>query len=140
MGPQATSRAGERTAELVSAPSSVTAARHLVRDDLRTRGLPSRVIEDALVVVTELVGNAIRHARPLRGTNRSGVVLLSWDATESQVRIDVTDGGGSNEPRVEPPSLANTGGRGLAIVSAVASDWGVVADGDGVTVFAVVSA
>ena len=140
VGPQATSRAGERTAELVSAPSSVTAARHLVRDDLRTRGLPSRVIEDALVIVTELVGNAVRHARPLRGANRSHVVLLRWDATESQVRIDVTDGGGMKQPHVEPPSLADTGGRGLAIVSAVASDWGVSSDSDRVTVFAVVSA
>ena len=140
VGPQATSRAGERTTELISAPSSVTAARHLVRDDLRIRGLPSRVIEDALVVVTELVGNAVRHARPLRRANRSGVVLLRWDATESEVRIDVTDGGGTKEPRVEPPSLADTGGRGLAIVSAVASDWGVISNGDGVTVFAVVSA
>ena len=140
VGPQATSTRGERTAELASAPSSVTTARHLVRDDLRRRGLPSRVIEDALVVVTELVGNAVRHARPLRSDNSSGVVVLRWDATESQVRIDVTDGGGSKQPHVEPASLADTGGRGLAIVSAVASDWGVSSDSDRVTVFAVVSA
>jgi anti-sigma regulatory factor (Ser/Thr protein kinase) len=102
--------------------------------------LPRRIIEDALVVVTELVGNAVRHARPLRGANRSGVVILRWDATKSQVRIDVTDGGGMQQPHVEPPSLADTGGRGLAIVSAVASDWGVASDSDRVTVFAVVSA
>lgn len=140
VGHQATSTRGERTAELDSAPSSVTAARHLVRDDLRTRGLPSRVIEDALVVVTELVGNAVRHARPLRETDRSGVVILRWDATDSQVRIHVTDGGGRKQPHIEPPSLADTGGRGLAIVSAIASDWGVASDSDRVTVFAVVSA
>ena len=140
VGQQATSTAGERTAELASAPSSVTAARHLVRDHLRARGMPGRVIEDALVVVTELVGNAVRHARPLRGANRSGVVLLRWDVTDSQVRIEVTDGGGTKQPHVEPPSLAGTGGRGLAIVSAVSSDWGVSSAGDRVTVFAVVSA
>lgn len=135
----ATSTAGERTAELVSAPSSVTAARHLVRDDLVARGLPSRVVDDALVVVTELVGNAVRHARPLRSTNRSGVIILRWDVADEQVRIDVTDGGGTKRPHVEPPSLAGTGGRGLAIVSAVVSDWGVTSNGERVTVFAVVA-
>ena len=141
MGRQmATRTAGERTAELASAPSSVTAARHLVRDDLIARGLPSRVVEDALVVVSELVGNAVRHARPLHRPRRSGVVMLRWDASGPDVRIDVTDGGGSLRPHVEPPSLAETGGRGLAIVSAVASDWGVISDGGQVTVFAVVSA
>jgi anti-sigma regulatory factor (Ser/Thr protein kinase) len=136
----ATRTAGERTAEFASAPSSVTAARHLVRDDLVARGLASRVVEDALVVVTELVGNAVRHARPLRGPRPSGVVMLRWDATGPDVRIDVTDGGGSLQPHVEPLSLVDTGGRGLAIVSAVASDWGVISDGERVTVFAVVSA
>ena len=140
MGRQmATSTAGVRTAELASAPSSVTAARHLLRDDLVGRGLPSHVIEDALVVVTELVGNAVRHARPLHGTNRSGVVVLRWDVAGLDVRIDVTDGGGTHQPHVEPPSLAETGGRGLAIVSAVASDWGVTSEAERVTVFAVVS-
>jgi anti-sigma regulatory factor (Ser/Thr protein kinase) len=97
------------------------------------------VIEDALVVVTELVGNAVRHARPLHGTNRSGVVVLRWDVAGLDVRIDVTDGGGTHQPHVEPPSLAETGGRGLAIVSAVASDWGVTSEAERVTVFAVVS-
>lgn len=136
----ATSTAGARTAELASAPGSVTAARHLVRDDLVARQLPGRIVEDALVVVTELVGNAVRHARPLRGGNREGAVLLRWDVAGQDVRIDVTDGGGSHQPHVEPPSLADTGGRGLAIVSAVASDWGVASDGEQVTVFAVVGA
>lgn len=140
MGRQMAMRtAGERTAELASAPSSVTAARHLVRDDLMSQELPSPLVEDALVVVTELVGNAVRHARPLRGANKEGVVHLRWDVTGPSIRIEVTDGGGSHQPHVEPPSLADTGGRGLAIVSAVASDWGVTSDGDQVTVYAVVS-
>jgi anti-sigma regulatory factor (Ser/Thr protein kinase) len=118
----------------------VTAARHLVRADLVARRLSSHVVEDALVVVTELVGNAVRHARPLRGENRPGVVILRWDVTGEHVRIEVTDGGGTHEPHVEPPSLADTGGRGLAIVSAVARDWGVTSDAEEVTVYAVVAA
>lgn len=129
---------GERATDLVSSPSSVPAARHLIRDDLAARGLPRRVVEDALVVVTELMGNAVRHARPLDRSGPSGMVRLRWTVGDKAVRINVTDGGGDQRPRVERHSLVDTGGRGLAIVSALASDWGVVVDDDDVTVYAVV--
>lgn len=129
---------GERATELVSSPSSVPAARHLIRDDLAARGLPRRVVEDALVVVTELMGNAVRHACPLPSSDSSGTVRLRWSVGNGSVRIHVTDGGGSQRPHVERHSLIDTGGRGLAIVSALASDWGVVVTDDDVTVYAVV--
>jgi hypothetical protein len=54
------------------------------------------------------------------------------------VQVDVTDGGGDHLPRVGPQSLVESRGRGLAIVSAVAEDWGVAADDGQVTVYAVV--
>lgn len=128
---------GERATDLVSSPGSVPAARHLIRDDLAARGLPRRVVEDALVVVTELMGNAVRHARPLDASG-SGTVRLRWAVGDGSVRIHVTDGGGSERPHVEQHSLVDTGGRGLAIVSALTSDWGVVVTDDDVTVYAVV--
>ncbi len=52
--------------------------------------------------------------------------------------IDVTDGGGRNRPHVETAGLADIGGRGLAIVQALATDWGVTRAGSAVTVYAVV--
>jgi len=61
----ATAAGGTCSADFPSAPSSVPAARHLVRDDLVQQGLPVRMVEDCLLVVSELVANAIRHARPL---------------------------------------------------------------------------
>ena len=129
----------ERTAELADTPSSVTLARHLVRDDLAVRGVPTPLIEDALVVVSELMGNAIRHARPLAVGDSRGRVRLQWSLQDSdRVRIEVTDGGGADEPHVEPPTLGDTGGRGLAIVAAIAADWGVVRSDHEVTVYAVV--
>lgn len=134
----ATRTDGVRSASLASTPSSVTAARHLVRDDLIGRDLPACVVEDALVVVTELMGNAVRHARPLPVNAVPGVIRLRWRAAPTSVRIDVTDGGGRDRPHVERPSLADLGGRGLAIVSAVATDWGVRRSRGQVTVYAVV--
>jgi serine/threonine-protein kinase RsbW len=129
----------ERSAELASVASSVTVARHLVRDDLIGHGMASRVLEDALVVVTELMGNAVRHARPLSTGESRGRVRLHWWVTEDGlVQVEVTDGGGDELPRAEAQSLTEVRGRGLAIVDAVADDWGVAADDHQVTVYAVV--
>lgn len=129
----------ERTAELASASSSVTVARHLVRDDLIGHGVATQVMEDALVVVTELMGNAVRHARPLLIGESRGRVRLHWRVTEGGlVQVEVTDGGGDGLPRAEPQSLSEVRGRGLAIVNALADDWGVAADDHQVTVYAVV--
>lgn len=128
----------ERTAELASTPSSVTLARHLVRDDMTREGVSPRLVEDCLIVVSELMGNAVRHARPLSVGESQGRVRLQWTVEGGYVRVEVTDGGGASEPRVEPPSLGDTGGRGLAIVAAVAIDWGVINSEHEVTVYAVI--
>lgn len=138
-GSMATRARHERTAELASTPSSVTLARHLVRDDLTGRGVPSRLIEDVLVVVSELMGNSVRHARPLAVGDSRGRVRLLWNIDDShRIHVEVTDGGGADEPHVVPPTLGDTGGRGLAIVAAIALDWGVVSSTHEVTVYAVV--
>ena len=82
-------------------------------------------LADALAVVAELVGNAIRHACGLPG----GVVRVAWRLLATGgLRIVVTDGGpqrGSSTPRVKPPSIDSVDGRGLAIVAALSNDWGV---------------
>lgn len=130
---------GVKTAELPSTPSSVPVVRHLVQDDLAGRQLPRRLVEDALVVVSELMGNAVRHARPLDTGNSAGCVRVEWSASSEEVRIGVTDGGGLDKPHVEETSPSDSSGRGLTIVDAVAQEWGVTsADGE-VTVYAVVS-
>lgn len=95
-------------------------------------------MDDALVVVTELMGNAVRHGGLLPMDGVHGSVRLQWSVSGTRVLIDVTDGGGEQYPHVEPASVVDTGGRGLAIVSAVASDWGVRTARGRVTVYAVV--
>jgi serine/threonine-protein kinase RsbW len=128
-----------RLAELPSTAGSVPVARHLVRDDLAARNLPARVIEDSMLVVSELMSNAVRHARPLRGRARAAV-RLRWAASPRRVWIAVTDGGGGrHRPHVESTEVTDLGGRGLAIVQAVANDWGVSRAGTEVTVYAVLT-
>ena len=121
-------------------PSSVSAARHLVRADLSTTELPQRIIDDSVLVVSELMTNAVRHAQPLRAPGRPDAIRLRWTAGPGRVSIDVTDGGGPDRPHVETAGVADVGGRGLAVVQALAIEWGVTRAGPAVTVYAVVAA
>ena len=137
----ATAAGGTCSADFPSAPSSVPAARHLVREDLVQQGLPVRMVEDCLLVVSELVANAIRHARPLSPVglgDGAGKIRLRWMSSATRVWIAVTDGGGRDRPHVASVSLADIRGRGLAIVDAIAAEWGVTNSGADVTVYAVV--
>jgi serine/threonine-protein kinase RsbW len=128
-----------RAVELPSVPSSVPAARHLVRDDLTARKLPARVINDSMLVVSELMTNAVSHAQPLRLVGHPDSVRLHWTADPPRVWIGVTDGGGRGRPQVESADVTEVAGRGLAIVQALAIDWGVTRVGPEVTVYAVVT-
>ena len=132
-------RGDGRAVEFPSAPSSVPAARHLVRDDLTARKLPSRVIDDSMLVVSELMTNAVSHAQPLRVAGHADSVRLRWAADPPRVWIGVTDGGGRDRPRVGSADITDVTGRGLAIVQALAIDWGVTRAGPEVTVYAVVT-
>jgi anti-sigma regulatory factor (Ser/Thr protein kinase) len=131
---------GSHTADFPSLPSSVPAARHLVRDDLVQRGMPARLVEDCLLVVSELVGNAIRHARPRpsrANVNGAGGIRLRWTTSPARVWIAVTDGGGDDRPHLAAASPSDIRGRGLAIVDSIAAEWGVTNTGTDVTVYAV---
>ncbi|HEY9410097.1 MAG TPA: ATP-binding protein [Jiangellaceae bacterium] len=127
-----------RTVELAGSVSSVPEARHIVRDDLVRRRVPPTVIDNALIVVTELVSNAILHAEPLSMAGSSAGVVLRWSVADHHVFVDVTDGGGDDLPQQKLAAPVETAGRGLAIVDAVASHWTVQVDAGQVTVHAVV--
>lgn len=128
-----------RTAEFPSAAGSVPAARHLIRDDLHGRGVPSPTIEDVLLVVSELVGNAVQHGQPRPAAGVTDRIRLRWRVVDKQVvLIHVTHAGSASWPRVRSASPSQTAGRGLAIVDLVASDWGVSADRSEITVHAII--
>ncbi|MET9293581.1 SpoIIE family protein phosphatase [Streptomyces sp. NPDC003077] len=100
---------------------SVAAARAFVRDALQGWGYGD-IIDDAVVLTSELVTNAVVHA----GTAADVLCLR----TENGVRIEVAD----RYPEREVPlqGTARTiahpdreGGRGLLLCGALASRWGV---------------
>ncbi|GGQ95813.1 SpoIIE family protein phosphatase [Streptomyces asoensis] len=100
---------------------SVATARSFVRDTLQGWGFAD-IIDDAVVLTSELVTNAVVHA----GTHADVLCLRSADG----VRIEVSD----RYPEREIPlqgSLATMGspdregGRGLQLCAAIAGRWGV---------------
>jgi anti-sigma regulatory factor (Ser/Thr protein kinase) len=91
------------------------------------------VIDDAALVLSELLSNAIRHARPLPGA----LVQVSWALCEGSLTVSVRDGGSRTRPHARHPSPSALGGRGLAIVECLASTWGVQDSTGGVMVWAI---
>jgi anti-sigma regulatory factor (Ser/Thr protein kinase) len=117
-------------------PSSVGAARGQLRTELRACGIFPGTIGDAVLVVSELLSNAILHARPLPGA----WLRVSWALGPAWIELAVGDGGSETLPRAFHPSLSSIGGRGLAIVEHLCSSWGVRSDHLGTTVWAVLPA
>ena len=117
--------------ELPFEPASASVARRHVVHVLRTRGVEAMTCEDAALIVSELVGNALRHGQPMRG----GRLAVGWQLGEGGLRIEVTDGGGGRPAQRRSDALA-AGGRGLEIVSALAKSWGYAVDDAGTTVWA----
>jgi anti-sigma regulatory factor (Ser/Thr protein kinase) len=117
-------------------PSSVAVARGRIGAELRQAGLSATAMADAALVTSELLSNAILHARPLPDAR----IRISWILSATAVEIIVSDGGSATRPRASHPSLSSIGGRGLGIVEHLCSSWGVRADERGTTVWAVVPA
>jgi anti-sigma regulatory factor (Ser/Thr protein kinase) len=111
-----------------SAPS-VGAARRQLANDLHRYGVEGQQCDDAVLVLSELVSNALKHARPLS----SGGIRVAWRYDGGDVRLAVTDGGSSTRPVANTPPLSSLGGRGLAIVGSLAQSWGVDDDDLGTT-------
>jgi anti-sigma regulatory factor (Ser/Thr protein kinase) len=100
---------------------AVPTARRQIRHELSTVGIPETLLDDLEVVVSELLGNSVRHAAPIAG----GVVLLAWRIADDEIFVRVTDGGGGRgvTPRHAGP-MADSG-RGLHIVERLTRVWGV---------------
>ncbi|MGW3125944.1 SpoIIE family protein phosphatase [Streptomyces sp. NPDC001123] len=118
------------SASLPGSPLAPGSARSLVRasfDEWTECGLlcpeQRRVAEDALVVVSELVTNAVVHA----GTD----VEVDWwleGREETAFVVKVTDRHPSRAPRDHPgetPYETPEFGRGLRLVASLAESWGV---------------
>jgi anti-sigma regulatory factor (Ser/Thr protein kinase) len=124
------------TVLLPHASSSVRTARRKLAEALAESHVASTVADDAVLILSELLSNALRHARPLA----SGDVRVAWRlAPDGLLEVEVTDGGGPTRPQQSTPSISARGGRGLDIISALAGDWGVRVSPTETTVWAVLA-
>jgi anti-sigma regulatory factor (Ser/Thr protein kinase) len=118
-----------------------TGAPRLARDALRAwlAGDDLHQLDlEVLLVASELVTNAVLHART--------DLELSYDAEEGRVEVGVRDHDARPLRPTLPPSPVTSsetswpvlalGGRGLAIVAAMADEWGVTETQDGKQVWA----
>ena len=104
-------------------PAAIGRARHEVEDLLSRAEVDPRTSGDLMLLVSELVTNAVRHAR----SDRFEVRL---DVAPDRLRLEVHDEGAGFVPEIAPYD-DGTGGYGLFIVDQLADRWGVDRDEQG---------
>jgi serine/threonine-protein kinase RsbW len=104
------------------------AARSAVADFLADRVEPS-VLDNAQLLVTELVTNSVRHS----GMPATADVVVRVELTPATVRLDVEDPGRGATIAPHPPDAQAAGGFGLNIVRALSDRWGIEHVGHGGT-------
>jgi anti-sigma regulatory factor (Ser/Thr protein kinase) len=102
----------DHTAALPRASGSVRAARELVA--IHGVGLSVRQLDDAGLMASELVTNALRHGR--------GAITIQITSGLDDVTVEVADEG-HGDVAIAPASGAS-GGWGLRLVDSLADAWG----------------
>jgi hypothetical protein len=108
---------------LAPAPESTGAARGFTTAALHGWHLDT-LIQDAVIVASELVTNAIRHGSAFAAqSGKHPQVELTWQRQASRLICVVTDRS-PRPPVLAPADLDAESGRGLQIVHALAPAWG----------------
>lgn len=103
---------------------TVPRARHTVRDLLASRGVPlgDPVTQGLLLILSELVTNAVRHAAVV-----SPEIVVELAIGPDRVRVAVEDEH-PYRPKALEADFADTGGRGLLLVKAITREAGGLCD------------
>jgi anti-sigma regulatory factor (Ser/Thr protein kinase) len=93
-------------------------------------GLPDDVVSDVELLTSEVVSNAVKHAK----LSPSDEIIVRF-VMDGYVRVEVVDPGPPFDARPTRPNLASqdpdSNGWGLLVVDAVATSWGVEPEGAG---------
>ncbi|MFF4861211.1 ATP-binding protein [Streptomyces sp. NPDC002405] len=101
-------------------PSWAAAVRRLVAEQFARLPLSADQRDGAVLAADELFANAVKHART--GPDDTVTVTVEW--SPYTLRVTVADSS-PVLPRPRPADANAESGRGLAIVAALADDWGM---------------
>lgn len=116
----------QRRRELPPHPTSVGAARRLVRE-LLADGDREDLVDPAELVVSELVTNSVVHAGTL-------IRVQAEVSADGSLRVEVADSS-THAPRERHYGTLAATGRGLHLVEQLTDRWGTVTNGTGKTVW-----
>ena len=114
--------------QLPQTTDSVRRARRTIAAFLDPSDVPGSVVDDLLLLVSELVTNAVVHA------GSPAVVRLDADLERIKVAVADRDAGGSPGTGTEPDPTSSSG-RGVLLVDRLAARWGVEPHCEGKTVW-----
>jgi CheY-like chemotaxis protein/anti-sigma regulatory factor (Ser/Thr protein kinase) len=122
--PDAPATAGDGPRAQIDLPANLASgsrarvflADHLCRWDMES------LLDTAQLLTTELVANAVIHAR--------SAVTVTVRSAEERLRVEVSDTG-AGALTMREANMEATGGRGLLLIEALSAAWGTSADGDG---------
>jgi anti-sigma regulatory factor (Ser/Thr protein kinase) len=107
--------------------ADLAVARAAVRAALAGWALPAETLETTVLVLSELIGNAVAHGR--------GPIDARVRRLTDRIVVEVADGGG-RVPRRRHAGAEEEAGRGLELVATLANRWGVRPTADGKVVWA----
>ncbi|MDH4113368.1 MAG: ATP-binding protein [Actinomycetota bacterium] len=111
------------TIELAATPDTVGVARAQI--DRLAGALSDQTMEDARLLVSELVTNSLRHA----SLSPDQTIGLSFTLLDRSLRVEVRDPGPGFSPAIRGTRSTDDAGWGLFLVARLANRWGVHHDG-----------
>lgn len=113
--------------QLPPAGDSVRRARRTIAAFLEPAEVPVSVVDDVLLLVSELVTNAVVHA--------GSPAVVRLDADVERIKVAVADRDGERAPTIVQPEPFSASGRGVLLVDRLAARWGVEPQHEGKVVW-----
>lgn len=101
--------------------STPSVARTKLAAFLTVHRASNAVIDDALIVISEMIANAVSHGVP----TPDGTIEISWSINGTLLELSVHDAGVSASLKPVDFDEDSLSGRGLSIINRVADRWWV---------------
>ncbi|MFD0687956.1 ATP-binding protein [Actinomadura fibrosa] len=118
--------------DLASTPAAVRLGRSYIRELVgQYFGADRSELADLELLTSEALTHSVLHARP----RRDGTLTLSALHLDRFIRVEVTDGGAIPVQQRHPDDPPQTQGRGMAVMKALAADFGTQRNRNGTITF-----